>query len=85
MGKILKKIFNGLNVAYLVSLSLFLIGYFRAKTVLDSLIAEAIARGNDVYYYLSYGRKGLLYLVFSFIILSTIFFMKQLDVAKKKK
>ena len=77
MGKILKKIFNGLNVAYLFSLSLFLMGYFRVKIVLDSLIAEAIARGNDAYYYLSYGRKGLLYLVFSFIIISTIFFMKQ--------
>ena len=82
MGKILKKIFNGLNMAYLFSLGLFLMGYFRSKPVFDTLITEAIVKGSDAYYYLSYGRKGLLYIGLSFIILSTIFFMSQLDESK---
>jgi len=71
------KIFNWWNGAYVIGLALFLSGYFKSKMVFNSLISLAIIKGDSDYYYLSYGREGLLAIVLSFILLSCLFFMSR--------
>ena len=78
MMEILKKIFSGWNLTYLLVLGLFLIGYFNANLIFNKYIALAIIKGDYyVYHSMKYGKGGLLSIVLSFIMLSIMFFMSR--------
>ena len=63
---------------YCVAASIFSLGYFRVYSTLNHLIRVALIEGDDIFYYLRYGRKGLLYIVLSFIWISAIYFTSEI-------